>query len=257
MTMSLRILKDMKSLRPTSWIYWQAVDGGGWGLLKNALPDGQTTGYTLNKKYFVMANYSRFIRPGYRLIAISDPSSLAAYEPCSGTLVIVTTNSQSTDVGVAYGLSAFDAVGDSAAVYRTSPTEDLEQLADLLISDQALTAVAAARSVTTYVLSGVAYTGSVDSTAGGITKCSTFRAVWCSMSLAARPPMARVSFNGMRMVARTSSGPSSGSGRVSTSSSTATAEGILDITGGSSRSVDRLREHFSLIVSQVVFTARL
>ena len=161
MTMSQRILTDMKKLRPTTWVYWQAVDGGGWGLLKNGLPDGQTTTYTLNKKYFVFANYTKFIRPGYRFIAITDPNSLAAFEPSSGTLVIVTTNSQSFDVQVTFDLSSFDVVGNSAAVYRTSPTEDLVQLPDTPITGQSFSTVALSRSVTTYVLSGVAYTGFV------------------------------------------------------------------------------------------------
>jgi O-glycosyl hydrolase len=160
-TMSQRILSDMKNLRPISWVYWQAVDGGGWGLLKNALLDAETTDYMLNKKYFVMANYSKFIRPGYRFIAITDRNSLAAYESCSGTLVIVTTNSQSSDIEVTFDLSSFDAIGDSAAVYRTSPTEDLVRLPDTTIAGQSFTSIAPGRSVTTYVVFGVAYSGPV------------------------------------------------------------------------------------------------
>ena len=160
LTMSRKILSDMKNMRPISWVYWQAVDGDGWGLLKNALPDATTTDYTLNEKYFVMANYSRFIRPGYRFVAITDPSSLAAYDASSGALVIVTTNSSASDVEVTYDVSMFDTVDSSATPFRTSPTENLVQLDDVGVADGFFSAVAKAQSVTTYVLSGASYLGS-------------------------------------------------------------------------------------------------
>jgi O-glycosyl hydrolase len=161
LTMSRRILSDMKTMRASAWVYWQAVDGGGWGLLRNSLPDATTTDYTLNPKYFVMANYSRFIRPGYRFVAINDASSLAAYDSSSGTLVIVTTNSGSADLSVTYDVSGFDTVGSSATPYRTSPIESLVQLADVSVTEGIFTSVAQAQSVTTYVLSGVTYTGAL------------------------------------------------------------------------------------------------
>jgi O-glycosyl hydrolase len=161
LTMSRRIVSDMKHMRPSSWVYWQAVDGGGWGLLKNALPDGSHTDYTLNKKYFVMANYSRFIRPGYRFIAVTDANSLAAYDPTSRTLILVTTNSGSSDLGVTYDLSTFDTVDHLVTIYRTSADEDLAQLPPTCVVDRAFTHPTKAGSVTTYVLSGVTYTGSI------------------------------------------------------------------------------------------------
>ena len=161
LTMSQRIVSDMKHLRPSSWVYWQAVDGGGWGLLKNSLPDGTHTDYTLNKKYFVMANYTRFIRPGYRFIAITDVNSLAAYDPASGTLILVTTNSRSFDVPVTYDLSMFDAVDCLVTAYRTSADEDLAQLPPAHVVDGVFASPAKAGSVTTYVFSGVTYTGPI------------------------------------------------------------------------------------------------
>src|SRR5262249_37098900 len=117
------------------------------------------TQYTLNEKYFVMANYTRFIRPGYRFLAVADTNSLAAYDQASGKLVIVTTNSASTDVEVTYDVSCFDTVDNSATAYRTSSTENLVQLAGVGVKYGLFTAVAKAESVTTYVLSGVTYTG--------------------------------------------------------------------------------------------------
>lgn len=160
LTMSRTILKDIRNMGVTAWIYWQAVDSAdGWGFFKNVLNSTQTTSYTVNKKYYVMGNYSKFVRPGYKIIGLSDANTLAAYDAASSKLVLVTTNSATTDTSVTYDLSKFTATGSSAEVYRTSQTEDLAQVSNAAISNKTFTATAKASSVTTYVISNVTYTG--------------------------------------------------------------------------------------------------
>ncbi|WP_336788654.1 RICIN domain-containing protein [Paenibacillus sp. MMO-177] len=160
LTMSRTILKDIRNMGVTAWIYWQAVDSAdGWGFFKNVLNNTQTTSYTVNKKYYVMGNYSKFVRPGYKIIGSSDANTLAAYDAASSKLVLVTTNSATTDTSVTYDLSKFTATGSSAEVYRTSQTEDLAQVSNAAISNKTFTATAKASSVTTYVISNVTYTG--------------------------------------------------------------------------------------------------
>ncbi|TCM99566.1 O-glycosyl hydrolase [Paenibacillus sp. BK033] len=160
LTMSRTILKDIRNMGVTAWVYWQAVDSAdGWGFFKNVLNSTQTTSYTVNKKYYVMGNYSKFIRPGYKIIGMSDANTLAAYDAASSKLVLVTTNSATTDTSVTYDLGKFTAAGSSAAVYRTSSTEDLAQLSNAVVSNKTFTATAKASSVTTYVISNVTYTG--------------------------------------------------------------------------------------------------
>ena len=76
----------------SGWVYWQAVDSAeGWGFFKNVLNNTQTTSYTVNQKYYVMGNYSKFIRPGYKIIGMNDANTLAAYDAASGKIVLVTT----------------------------------------------------------------------------------------------------------------------------------------------------------------------
>jgi O-glycosyl hydrolase len=163
LTMSRDIVNDMKNLRPTIWTYWQAVDsndgGGGWGFLNSPMRDETSTQYVINQKYYVMGNYSKFIHPGYRFIAIDDQNSLAAYDASSGTLVIVTTNSGSADTNLTYDLSGFSSLGASVTAYRTSAGEHLAQLPGIAVSGGSFRATARAGSVTTYVLTGVSFTG--------------------------------------------------------------------------------------------------
>jgi O-glycosyl hydrolase len=70
LAMSQEIIKDMKQMQPTAWAYWQAIDdasGPGWGMIYSDLNNPDYS-YTVNQKYYVMKNYSKFIRPGYKFI---------------------------------------------------------------------------------------------------------------------------------------------------------------------------------------------
>lgn len=171
LTMSRTILKDIRNMGASGWVYWQAVDSAdGWGFFKNVLNNTQTTSYTVNQKYYVMGNYSKFIRPGYKIIGMSDANTLAAYDAASGKVVLVTTNSESTDTTVTYDLSRFTNTGASAQVYRTSSTEKLQQLTNISVQNKTFTATAKANSVTTYVISGASYNGGTGYEAGAIYK---------------------------------------------------------------------------------------
>lgn len=162
MQMAGRINEDINGLHPSAWVYWQVVDSaGGWGFLKNPLQDETTTAYTFNKKYYVMANYSKFIRPGYRFIAINDPHSLAAYDAPSRTLVIVTVNNSDVNTTATYDLSQFTGLGPSATAYRTSATADLTKLPSVPITARSFLLAAPAKSVTTFVIAGAVYGGAL------------------------------------------------------------------------------------------------
>lgn len=157
MNLSNAILKDVKDLKATGWVYWQAVeDAAGdnnYGLIKANFTG--TNGYIVTKKYYGMANYSKYIKQGYKIIQIDNGKSIAAYDAASQKLVIVTTNDTTSAQDFTYDLSAFTAVGTGQA-FRTSQTENLAPVG-ITVANKQFTHSAAARSVTTYVISGVTY----------------------------------------------------------------------------------------------------
>ncbi len=157
--MSRQILMDVKGLHPSAWVYWQFVDGGGWGMLTNPESDEVTTAYGVNQKYYVMGQYSRFIRPGSVLIACDDPNSLSAYDPRTKAVIIVATNSADAPMTAAYDLSKFTALGGSAAVTRTASTERWAALPPVMLSGKCLCVTLPPKSVTSYVIRGAAYAG--------------------------------------------------------------------------------------------------
>jgi galactan endo-1,6-beta-galactosidase len=89
MSLASNLNLDFRWLHPSAWVYWQVVDGGGWGLIQDL--GGGTTG-GVNPKYYVLAQYARHIRPGMHILDGGNGNTIAAYDPTSRKLVIVATN---------------------------------------------------------------------------------------------------------------------------------------------------------------------
>ncbi|WP_349322673.1 glycoside hydrolase [Asticcacaulis sp. MM231] len=97
-----RITLDLKKLKPVAWVFWQAVENvspdpqhsSNWGLIKMdySVPDEGEHTLTISRKYYAMANFSRHIRPGYRLFEVADMDTTGAVSPDGKTVVFVHVN---------------------------------------------------------------------------------------------------------------------------------------------------------------------
>jgi len=147
-----RIRNDIVEKRAQAWIYWQFADNAGaWGLVNNRL-NGRDTGYRLTRKFYVMSQFSRFIRPGCQIIQVNDGDSLAAYDSDKRQLVIVSLNDRRDAGTTTFRLSGVKAVAAMVSSYRTSQEEDVVQQAPVSVVDGAFSAILPARSVTTFVI---------------------------------------------------------------------------------------------------------
>ncbi|MGN9813431.1 glycoside hydrolase family 30 protein [Micromonospora sp. BQ11] len=184
-----RITGDLNELRPSAWVYWQAVEDEGaaardphnWGLI-HAPFTGSTETYTRTKQFYAMANYSRYIRAGYQIISSGDQDTVAAFNPATNTLVLVTHNDTGSDRAVDYDLTRFSGVSGSARPYRTSASQNLAQLGDIGVTNKRFSATVPANSITTYVVGGVSYGGATtpinDSTTGTGTSQFNYGTGW-------------------------------------------------------------------------------
>lgn len=112
---------DMRWLHPTAWVYWQVLDGGGWGLIQ-ADENAGTIG-AVNTKYYVLAQYTRHIRPGMTIIDGGEGNTSAAYDPTNHRLILVTTNYDTAQT-ITYDLSKFSsATGGSNGLVQRWQTE--------------------------------------------------------------------------------------------------------------------------------------
>jgi len=102
---------DMRWLHPTVWCYWQPFDSGGWGLIQSN-PGDNWVGFA-NPKYYVLAQYTRHIRPGMTMIDGGEGNTIAAYDSANHRLVLVTTN-YGTAQWINYDLSKYGTVTGNA-----------------------------------------------------------------------------------------------------------------------------------------------
>ena len=116
MSLAQNLNLDFQYLHPTAWVYWQVLDGAGWGLIEASNEDG-TVGLP-HPKYYVLLQYSRHIRPGMLIIDGGDANTVSAYDKQRGVLVIVTTNYGNAQ-WITYDLSKFSDVAGPVTRWKT------------------------------------------------------------------------------------------------------------------------------------------
>lgn len=117
---------DFRWLHPTAWCYWQAFDSGGWGLIQSN-PGDNWIG-SANMKYFVLAQYTRHIRPGMVIIDGGEGNTIAAYDAANRKLVIITMNYDVAQ-NITYDLSAFYATAGPIQRWMTATGNGIEYAA--------------------------------------------------------------------------------------------------------------------------------
>ncbi|MCX7002163.1 MAG: carboxypeptidase-like regulatory domain-containing protein [bacterium] len=130
------------------WWLWAAVSAdNNEGLWRNDRT-------TRTKRFYVMGNYSKFVRPGFVRIAatvnpITDVLVTAYKSPTNGTFAIVVLNNSYAATNVTFNLSGFTAT--SVTPWLTDATRDLAAQTALTVNTTTFTAALPARSVTTFV----------------------------------------------------------------------------------------------------------
>ncbi|MBO2464897.1 glycoside hydrolase [Actinomadura violacea] len=134
MAMALSISRDIRFLRPSGWVCWQPVEALDWGLLDGEYddqtpnPNGGAKGTLkgrvggVNTKYHVLAQYTRHIRPGARILNSGHTNTIAAHDAASQRLSLVTVNNGAQRT-VTYALRRLTQGTDIARVWVTDATD--------------------------------------------------------------------------------------------------------------------------------------
>jgi O-glycosyl hydrolase len=140
---------DLRDLGAEAWVLWQPD----WGVILFDPKGGEPQ---LQKQDYAIAQYSRFIRPGFQIISAGGAyNTLAAYSRASKRLVLVTTNWDAVTPND-LDLSAFGGIPASAMVYRTTADETVNlKDGSIALSKGRLADRLPVRSITTYVIDGV------------------------------------------------------------------------------------------------------
>lgn len=106
------LILDFRWLHPTAWVYWQVIDGGGWGLV-----DGENKSKQLGaigQKFYLLALFTRHIRPGMTILD-SGEYWVTAYDAKARKLVIVAVNWLEAQT-LNFDLSRFSRPGSEGAL---------------------------------------------------------------------------------------------------------------------------------------------
>lgn len=125
MDLAQTIVEDINFARATAWIYWQALEpASAWGLVNGKFAEDAldpTTGEPtrVERNYYVMAQFTRFLRPGHQILGSSDPNTIVAYDAAKRQLIAISLNRGSART-IACDLSGLQQAGASGAVTSTN-----------------------------------------------------------------------------------------------------------------------------------------
>ncbi|WP_117210824.1 beta-1,6-galactanase [Allorhizocola rhizosphaerae] len=158
-TTARNLCLDWRWLHPTAWCYWQVMDPtAGWGAIRydaNTLRAG-----AVETKYYVLAQFTRHIKPGMRVIDTGVGYAAAAYDPAARRLVIVAVNTGAAQT-LTFDLSRFSQVsgGTNGVVPRWSTvpasSDRYTARSDMRVSNKRVVVPFAAASVQTLQIDGV------------------------------------------------------------------------------------------------------
>jgi len=151
--MAQRLIRDIRLLQPDAWVDWQYVEefGDQWSLVRS---DWNRERWQFVKNYYVRYHFTHFIRQGYTYLETDNPQLLAAVSPDDRELVIVVINPSKTTKN-AHSIEYFPLFGDAAPAiraYRTSHSENVDEIADFASDGRRLTFQLPPLSIATFVL---------------------------------------------------------------------------------------------------------
>jgi O-glycosyl hydrolase len=155
MYMSQCIIGDLRDMRCNAWIDWQVCDvSNNW---KSINVNQTAQSFTFTKRFYMHSAFSRFIRPGSRIIASSDTNTVAALVPATGNLVVIMRNGGTNDISYTFDLSRFTRLTGTANVYQFLVSQPLTlfRQPDVAIANKQFSFTCPAQSITSFVVPGV------------------------------------------------------------------------------------------------------
>ncbi|WP_328468082.1 RICIN domain-containing protein [Actinoplanes sp. NBC_00393] len=169
--MAQRIIDDIRELEPSAWVLWQPIEDADnmvaegnlqWGSIH--VPFDCTPTDTLatcpirtNTKFDTIRNFTHYIRPGDRMVKVSDTATTAAIRRDGKGATAVHANQTAQERAVTLDLSKFGTISRRATITPivTSADGKLVRGARVAVSGKKATLTVPAQSVTTFLIDGV------------------------------------------------------------------------------------------------------
>jgi len=107
---------------------------------------------TAAKRYYALASYSRFVRPGATRISATTGNGLdvAAFKNTDGSVIVVVLNTNSGSTSATYAVSSAGLSSGTVTPYLTNSGSSLAQQSTLSLSSGSFTATVPGRSLMTF-----------------------------------------------------------------------------------------------------------
>jgi glucuronoarabinoxylan endo-1,4-beta-xylanase len=144
--LAVQVHAFMTVAQANAFHYWWLLGSGNGSLVGNSTANPA-------KRAYVMGNYSRFVRPNYYRLGVSNNNGatlVSAYkDPASGTFAVVAANATTTSISQTFQLTNFTAA--SLIPWITASNLSLASNAPVAITGSSLVYLLPAMSVVTFV----------------------------------------------------------------------------------------------------------
>jgi hypothetical protein len=161
MELAQTVMEDINFARSAAWLYWQALEpASAWGLVNGKYADtvddpatGEPT--QIHTNYYVMAQFTRFLRPGHQIIGSSNDNTIIAHDAEQRNLIIITVNYNDPQT-ITYDFSSLQRVGTSGTATATNTDgSKLFQSSSIEINNRRFACRADANSIYSVVINDV------------------------------------------------------------------------------------------------------
>jgi glucuronoarabinoxylan endo-1,4-beta-xylanase len=147
---ALLIHNAMVGAEVNAWTWWAMLNS--WKD-NEGLADLNGDSYVLTKRLFALGNFSKFVRPGFRMTAATHAPRAGVYvtsfrDPSTGRFAIVAINDNAADLPLHFNVAGFAV--EHLTPWVTSSTLDLAKQAEISANGAAFNATLPAKSVTTF-----------------------------------------------------------------------------------------------------------
>jgi hypothetical protein len=154
LTWAQQIHTGLTQANLNAFLYWWGVSSTSHDSSLIGL-NGSTL--TPSKRYYALAGYSRFIRPGATRIAATTGDGnlkVSAYKNTDGSVALVVLNTGTSSTSATYTLSNAGLSSGTVTPYLTNGSNSLAPQSALALGGGAFTATVPARSLVTYQITG-------------------------------------------------------------------------------------------------------
>ena len=128
LNLAQKLIDDVRYIQPAAWVDWQYIEEGNdqWCLIQGNF---RTQAYRLTNNFYVRQHFSKYIKPGYTVLATANARTLAATNPDRNELVAVVINPSAMPASYMLNLEMYGSVQEPTTALCSTDSKYMQPLA--------------------------------------------------------------------------------------------------------------------------------